>query len=109
MHKLIITSLLVLISAETFSQAVSLCGEVKRLRVWASGTGNNNIWVEYESNPSQCPYGFYMAHGAENKNHLYSLLLAARASKEEVCIQTYPTSSGWKDGGRCKINYGMHK
>lgn len=109
MKKLTLTVILVLMSAETLAQAVSLCGEVERFRVWASGSGNNNIWVEYKSNPSQCPGGFYMAHGAENKDHLFSLLLAAKATNEEVCIQTYPTTAGWTVDGRCKINYGMHK
>ncbi len=109
MKKFILAVGFLAISTEAFSQAVNLCGELKRLRVWAHGSDNHGIWVEYISNPSQCPGGFYMAHTSDNKDHLYSLLLAAKASKEKVCIQTYPTTSGWTIANRCKINYAMHQ
>lgn len=109
MKKIIMATILSLFATDVFSQAVNLCGEIKRLRVWANGSDNHGIWVEYASNPNQCPGGFYLAHSTENKDYLYSLLLAAKASKENICIQTYPETSGWMIGNRCKVNYAMHQ
>jgi len=101
---------LLLISNIAIADAVILCGEIDRLRVWADGRGDTyGIWIEYNSNPSQCPGGFYLPHTSHNKNFVYSLLLSAKASKEKVCIQTYPENPDYRISSRCKVNYAMHQ
>jgi len=108
MKRIFCLFLLCVISTPAISQPSNYCGDVKRMRVWAKGSDTYGIWVEFSSNPEACPGGFYMPHTAANKQYAYSLILAAKAAKEKVCIQTYPNASDWKIGSRCQINYVMH-
>ncbi|ACA85779.1 hypothetical protein [Shewanella woodyi] len=102
-----IITLVGLLLVSSISQAVeNHCGEVQRLRVWAGGSDTYGIWVEYKANPSQCPGGFYIPHGANNKDYVFSIALAAKMAKESVCIQVYSHSTDIQN--RCRINYIMN-
>ncbi|MEC4726880.1 hypothetical protein HWQ46_15110 [Shewanella sp. D64] len=99
--------LFVLIMVPTLSQAAeNFCGEVQRLRTWATGSDTYGIWVEYKANPSQCPGGFYIPHEGTNKDYVFSIALAAKMAKESVCIQVYSYSTNIQN--RCRINYIMN-
>jgi hypothetical protein len=109
MKKIFLTVSILFLSNAVLAQAKLYCGEVERLRVWANGSNTYGIWVEYKSNPEACSGGFFLPHVSANKDHLYSLILSSKATKERVCIQTYPENSDWIIGGRCKINYAMNE
>lgn len=98
--------ILTLFSANSFA-AQNFCGEVKRMRVWANGSDTYGVWAEFKVNPSQCPGGFYLNHNATNKQFVYSLILAAKASNQRICFQVYDVNS--KVGNRCRIHYVMHE
>lgn len=83
------------------------CGEIQRLRTWASGSDTYGIWVEYKSNPQNCEGGFYVPHNSSNRELVFSMALAAKASNQKMCIQIGDLSSNI--GNRCVINYIMHE
>jgi hypothetical protein len=78
------------------------CGDIKTFRIWATGSDSNGIWVEYESNPSTCPGGFYLPHQSDNKDYVVSFLLAEKAQKNRVCMQVFTSTM---ISNRCKVNY----
>lgn len=105
MKKLLL--ILALLSADSFASAKNFCDEVKRIRVWANGSDTYGVWAELKNNPSQCPGGFYLNHNATNKQFIYSLILAAKASNQRICFQVYDVNS--KIENRCRIHYTMHE
>ncbi|MEN3157332.1 hypothetical protein ABC502_02995 [Alkalimonas sp. NCh-2] len=109
MKRLTLALAMLFVSSDVLAQPVMACGEVERLRVWASGSDEYGIWVEYKSNPQPCPGGFFLPHAATNKDFVYSLILSAKAAGDKICIQTYPERPAWKIGSRCRINYATHQ
>ncbi len=105
MNKILIT-LGLIISFPSFADPVTLCGEIKRMRTWVNGTDTYGVWVEYSTNPSTCPSGFFLPKEGNNKDRVYSFLLSSKVSKSPVCIQTYESA---KISNRCKIHYVMDK
>ncbi len=83
------------------------CNEIKRLRTWAGGSDSYGIWAELKTNPSECEGGFYIPHEASNKQYVFSMLLAAKASNDRMCIQIRLLSDNISN--RCQINYVMHE
>lgn len=98
--------MLLVISTDTFS-AEYLCGDLRRIRAWANGSDTYGVWVEYEKNPAVCSGGFYLQHQAQNKQLVFSMLLAAKHAKTPICIQVY--SHDTDIGSRCRINYVAHQ
>ena len=78
------------------------CDEIKRFRIWVTGSSTNGVWIEYEDNPSACPGGFYLPHESDNKDLVMSFLLAEKAQKNKVCMQVITTTM---ISNRCKVNY----
>jgi len=54
------------------------------------------------SNPESCA-GFWVGHADENKDLVYSALLASLMTKNEVCIQFDADQT--KQDGACKLNF----
>lgn len=94
-----------LVSSVSAANPVNYCGEIKRMRTWVNGTDAHGVWVEYSANPSACPGGFYLPQDGNNRDKVYSFLLASKTAKTEICIQTF----GGLLSSRCKINYVMDK
>ena len=106
MKKVLIGIFLSVVSMQSFS-AEMLCGDIKRTRVWAHGGDTYGVWIEYKSNPPQCPGGFYVPHGAVNKDLVYSTVLAAKMASEAVCIQVINHDTDIAN--RCRLQYVMHQ
>lgn len=105
MNKAILVILLAMLSFQCLS-AENFCGDIQRTRVWASGSDMYGIWVEFKSNPSQCPGGFYIANDAPNKGLVYSTILAAKMAEQKICIQVF--SHDFDLGNRCLLHYVYH-
>ncbi|MCF2908467.1 hypothetical protein L1285_09035 [Pseudoalteromonas sp. DL2-H2.2] len=80
-------------------------GEIANMRTWVSGSDTYGAWVSLKNNPSICPGGFFLPHTSDNKQLVYSTLLAAHLSGKAIMIQT--ADSAHKIGNRCRINYVM--
>ena len=97
---------LCLASSVTVADVGFFCGDIKRMRVWENGSDAYGIWIEYNTNPSQCSGGFYLANQSNNKDHVFSLALAAKSAGQRVCIQGITNQV---IGNRCRVNYLMHE
>lgn len=106
MNRLLFAIFLLIVSSASIADVANYCGEVKRLRTWVNGGDTYGVWVEYKSNPSSCPGGFYLPHEGSNKDYVFSMALAAKASNDRVCVQIIV---GEEKGNRCLINYLMHE
>ncbi len=100
-----IVLLSVLFSSTCFAGAANYCGDIKRMRTWVNGSDTYGVWVEYSSNPSACPGGFYLPKDKNNTDKVYSFLLASKMAKSPICIQTFDSNVA----SRCAINYVMDK
>jgi hypothetical protein len=90
----------------SLANPITLCGEINKMRIWVNGSDTYGVWVEYINNPSACPGGFYLPQEGNNKDKAYSFLLASKAAKSPICIQTYESA---KISNRCKIHYVVDK
>ncbi|WP_204378514.1 hypothetical protein [Agaribacterium haliotis] len=95
---------LLFVSANTIATSNKYCDEIQRLRIWAQGSDQYGIWVEYQENPAACSGGFFVKHDANNKDLLVSFLLAEKAQGNKVCIQAI-TDESTMINGRCRVNY----
>lgn len=105
MRKLIML-LGVMFTSSSFADPVNHCGDIKRMRTWVNGSNTYGVWVEFSTNPSACSGGFFLPQEGNNRDKVYSFLLASKASKAPICIQTYESA---KISNRCKIHYVMDK
>ncbi|ALU42940.1 hypothetical protein [Pseudoalteromonas rubra] len=105
MLKKAITLALALTTLSTTASVTNHNGEIANMRTWVSGSNTYGVWVSLKSNPSICPGGFYLPHTSDNKQLVYSTLLAARLSGKAIMIQA--ADSSYKIGDRCRINYVM--
>ena len=81
-------------SHSAFSEWFLHCGNVKRLYSWAAGSDTYGARVILKENPSSCG-GFWIQHEGDNKNLVYSTLLASSASGQRVVynsIQSKPNT-----------------
>jgi hypothetical protein len=95
----------IILSSNVFA-AANHCGDIETIRTWANGNDTYGIWVEYDSNPTQCSGGFYIPHEGNNKQFVYSTLLASKMANQKICIQVY--SYDTNIGNRCKLHYVYH-
>lgn len=93
---------MVFASFNVIADTAKYCDEIKRFRIWATGSDTNGIWIEYKDNPEACPGGFYLPHIADNKDYTVSFLLSEKAQGNRVCMQVITDSM---ISNRCKINY----
>ena len=78
------------------------CSKIKTIRTWSQGNDAHGVRVELQSNPSQCPYGYYIVHNANNKNLVYSSLLSAKMADQKICVQAYLKEML---ANLCRLNY----
>ncbi|MCG7562967.1 MULTISPECIES: hypothetical protein [Pseudoalteromonas] len=97
---------LAIMTFNTTASVTNHSGEIANMRTWVSGSNTYGVWVSLKNNPSICPGGFYLPHTSDNKQLVYSTLLAARLSGKNIMIQA-ADSSTYKIGDRCRINYVM--
>ena len=63
------------------------CGLVNMVRSWQSGSDKYGLRIELSSIYSGCEGGFYIPHGANNKQYVYSTALTALSANLNACIQ----------------------
>ncbi|GAB1624097.1 hypothetical protein AAOGI_41470 [Agarivorans albus] len=83
------------------------CGEIKRLRTWVNGSDTYGVWVEFKANPQRCPGGFYMPQTGNNRDLVYSTVLASKMANQKICFQVHDAYGDISN--RCKINYVFHE
>lgn len=88
-----------------WASTANFFGDIERIRTWAGGSDTYGIWVEFEQNPTACPNGFFMLHQQDNKELVYSFLLASSFAGRRVGIQALTHEMS---GGKCRVNYVMH-
>ncbi|MFA0812150.1 hypothetical protein [Microbulbifer epialgicus] len=106
-YVLFIVVFLVAASSYATEALGTACGEIQRLRTWAEGSDTYGVWIEYKSNPENCEGGFYIPHNSNNKELVFSMALAAKASGQKMCIQFRNLENKIED--RCVINYIRHE
>ncbi|MDO6498327.1 hypothetical protein [Photobacterium sanguinicancri] len=79
------------------------CGDLGQISTWVQGDDVHNVWIDFNNNPKNCEGGFYLPHIGNNRDFVYSTILAAKFAKHKICFQTYLTEHNISN--RCKINY----
>ncbi|QTL35710.1 hypothetical protein [Pseudoalteromonas viridis] len=111
--KYILVLMLVLTSFTTLANKTkqyshTYIGTIEELFVWVSGSDQNGIRVVLSKNGGgQCQKGYYLPHTSDNKELVFSTLLAARMSQQPVALQTAggPNGEYLQIDGYCRINY----